>query len=178
MRIANIALSVLSWNMNPEEYLWIPLTCLHYLILFQAKSAKSSEFSLKICECSSAMVCMASSYKIWIYRSRCRWKSTVVLPAAEICCMSSTPTHRTTWKNPPTDNIQYHTSHTDLFSQYWNIPIQRHVMSRVMKFGCPALGSCAGIQKVLSSPSMAFSGPKGLPGLSGVSTPGGVGVSK
>lgn len=38
-------------------------------------------------------------------------------------------------------------------------------MSSVMKLGTPSCGTCAGIQKVLSSPSMAFSGPKGLPGL-------------
>ena len=44
-------------------------------------------------------------------------------------------------------------------------------MSSVMKLGTPSCGTCAGIQKVLSSPSMAFSGPKGLPGLGSCQTP-------
>lgn len=48
-------------------------------------------------------------------------------------------------------------------------------MSSVMKFGTPSCGTCAGIQKVLSSPSMAFSGPKGLPGLGSCHIPRWVG---
>jgi hypothetical protein len=64
MRIANIALSCLfyfaTWiQKNTFEYLWIPLTCLQYLILFQAKS---SELSLNVVAQWSTW----QARKIWI----------------------------------------------------------------------------------------------------------------
>ena len=146
-------MSVLFCNMNPEEYLWIPLTCLQYLILFQAKS---SELSLNVVAQWSTW----QARKIWIEggaNGKVLQKSgacpalRLIQPLKRIHILITYHTY-------------IHTSHPHLFPQCLTLPI-RHVMSRVMKLGCPALGSCAGIQKVLSSPSMAFSGPKGLPGL-------------